>query len=91
MINAGTNRAPAKLEGLQKVSHSCHVANHYLAPTPTPTWLAMRLSLLSGLFLATVTGVFAAEDSDVLDVTAANFETVVRPAELILVEFFASW
>jgi protein disulfide-isomerase A1 len=51
----------------------------------------MRLSLLSGLFLATVTGVFAAEDSDVLDLTAANFESIVKPAELILVEFFAPW
>ena len=51
----------------------------------------MRLSLLSGLFLVTVTGVFAAEDSDVLDITAANFDTIVKPAELILVEFFAPW
>ncbi|KIM25527.1 hypothetical protein M408DRAFT_207741 [Serendipita vermifera MAFF 305830] len=51
----------------------------------------MRLSLLSSFFLATVTGVLAAEGSDVLDLTAANFETVVNPAELILVEFFAPW
>lgn len=51
----------------------------------------MRLSLLSGLFLATVSGVFAAEDSDVIDLTATNFDSIVNPAELILVEFFAPW
>jgi protein disulfide-isomerase A1 len=50
----------------------------------------MRLSLLSGLFLATVSGVFAAEDSDVIDLTAANFDTIVKPADLILVEFFCA-
>jgi protein disulfide-isomerase A1 len=51
----------------------------------------MRLSLFSGLFLAIVSGVFATEDSDVIDLTAANFDSIVNPAELILVEFFAPW
>jgi protein disulfide-isomerase A1 len=51
----------------------------------------MRLSLLSSLFLATVSGVFAAEDSDVINLTAANFDSIVKPADLILVEFFAPW
>lgn len=73
----------------EPAGHLCHVCKS-LSLQPPP-WLAMRLSLLSSLFLATVTGVFAAEGSDVLDITAANFDTVVKPAELILVEFFAPW
>lgn len=53
----------------------------------------MRLSIISSLFLAAVSGVFADEgdSSDVLNLTAANFDEVVKPASLILVEFFAPW
>jgi protein disulfide-isomerase A1 len=50
----------------------------------------MRLSLVS-LLIAAATGVFAAEGSDVIDLNATNFESVVNPADLILVEFFAPW
>jgi len=64
----------------------CHVE------VPTLGQPLMRLSLLTGLLLATLSGtVFAAEDSDVIDLTAANFDSIVKPAELILVEFFAPW
>ncbi|KAG8823434.1 protein disulfide-isomerase precursor [Serendipita sp. 399] len=53
----------------------------------------MRLSLYSSFLLASLTTVFASEGapSDVLDLNASNFESVVNPAELILVEFFAPW
>jgi protein disulfide-isomerase A1 len=51
----------------------------------------MRVSLLSSLFLAAATSVFAADDSDVIDLTASNFESIVNPKDLILVEFFAPW
>ncbi|KAG8808338.1 protein disulfide-isomerase precursor [Serendipita sp. 400] len=53
----------------------------------------MRLSLYSSLLFASISVAFASEGapSDVLDLTASNFESVVNPAELILVEFFAPW
>jgi hypothetical protein len=75
--------------GIQAGCHLCHVeiSNSSLYHLE----LLMRLSLLSGLFLATLSGVFAAEDSDVIDLTGANFDSIVKPAELILVEFFAPW
>lgn len=51
----------------------------------------MRLSLSFTVLLASLTRVLAAAESDVLDLTATNFESVVNPADLILVEFFAPW
>lgn len=53
----------------------------------------MRLSTffqaVSALTLAAL--VTAEGPSDVLDLTAANFESSVNPEPLILVEFFAPW
>lgn len=51
----------------------------------------MRLATLSALLLAAATRVFAADESDVLNLTSANFDSTVDPADLILVEFFAPW
>jgi protein disulfide-isomerase A1 len=51
----------------------------------------MRLSTLSALFFATVASVYAADTSDVLDLTASNFDEKVNPQDLMLVEFFAPW
>ncbi|KAH9006831.1 thioredoxin-like protein [Lactarius hatsudake] len=53
----------------------------------------MRLSTLltsaSSLFLATL--VLAEGPSDVIDLTPANFKSIVSSEKLILVEFFAPW
>ncbi|OBZ70429.1 Protein disulfide-isomerase [Grifola frondosa] len=53
----------------------------------------MRFSHLfsSATALAFLSAVVAEGASDVIDVTAANFDTVVSPEPLILVEFFAPW
>lgn len=50
----------------------------------------MRFSRLfsSAAALAFVQAVLA---SDVIDLTNANFDSVVNPESLILVEFFAPW
>ncbi len=53
----------------------------------------MRFSTLltsaSSLLLATLA--LAEGPSDVIDLTPANFKSVVSPEKLILVEFFAPW
>lgn len=46
----------------------------------------MRLSSLS--FLSFLSAVLA---SDVIDLTPGNFDAVVNPEPLVLVEFFAPW
>jgi len=46
-------------------------------------------SILASLTLATLALAEAA--SDVIDLTPANFKSVVDPEKLILVEFFAPW
>ena len=53
----------------------------------------MRISslLASVLSLALATLAVAEEASDVVDLTPANFKSVVDPEKLILVEFFAPW
>ena len=51
----------------------------------------MRLSLSFTVLLASLTSVLAAAGSEVVDLTGTNFESVVNPADLILVEFFAPW
>jgi len=52
----------------------------------------MRVStLLPPLFSLWASVVLAAEGSDVLDLDATNFKSVVDPESLILVEFFAPW
>ena len=52
----------------------------------------MRLSAFAShlLTLGTV-AVLAADGSDVIDLTLSNFDSVVNPESLILVEFFAPW
>ena len=50
----------------------------------------MRFShLLSALSL--LTSVFGDGGSDVIDLTAKNFDEIVKPEALMLVEFFAPW
>jgi len=52
----------------------------------------MRVStLLPPLLSLWISLVRAAEGSDVLDLDATNFKSVVDPESLILVEFFAPW
>ena len=53
----------------------------------------MRISLLlaSVVSLTLATLAVAEEASDVIDLTPANFKSVVDPEKLILVEFFAPW
>ncbi|KDQ64544.1 hypothetical protein JAAARDRAFT_118170 [Jaapia argillacea MUCL 33604] len=54
----------------------------------------MRLSsFLSTVSALAIFGLVAAEEtaSDVIDLTPANFDAVVNPEPLILVEFFAPW
>ncbi len=55
----------------------------------------MRYSFLApALALAFASSVFADADappSDVLSLTAADFDDIVNPEPLILVEFFAPW
>ncbi len=50
----------------------------------------MRVSRLfpSAAVLAFIQAVLA---SDVLDLTATNFDSTVKPESLMLVEFFAPW
>ncbi|KAF8639921.1 hypothetical protein AX17_001172 [Amanita inopinata Kibby_2008] len=50
----------------------------------------MRLSVPASL-LAFATLAFAVTDSDVISLTAATFDDLVKPEPLILVEFFAPW
>jgi hypothetical protein len=47
------------------------------------------LTSVSSLLLATLA--LAEGSSDVIDLTPANFNSVVSPEKLILVEFFAPW
>ena len=47
--------------------------------------------LTPAAFLAVASVAYAAEDSDVINLSASNFESVVNPEPLILVEFFAPW
>lgn len=47
--------------------------------------------LTPAAFLAAASFAYAAEDSDVINLSASNFESVVNPEPLILVEFFAPW
>lgn len=49
-------------------------------------WLPSFISL--SIWTASV---LAADGSDVIDLDASNFDTVVKPESLILVEFFAPW
>ncbi|KZT39638.1 protein disulfide isomerase [Sistotremastrum suecicum HHB10207 ss-3] len=53
----------------------------------------MRLSLVSSAVLLGVASFAVANDapSEVIDLTAQNFESLVNPEPLILVEFFAPW
>jgi hypothetical protein len=51
--------------------------------------LATFLSRVSVLSLVPL--VFADDPSDVLNLTHINFDSVVKPEPLILVEFFAPW
>jgi protein disulfide-isomerase A1 len=51
----------------------------------------MRLSLSLSVFLSLASYVLADGDSDVLSLTAANFESSISSEPLILVEFFAPW
>ncbi|KAH9951589.1 protein disulfide isomerase [Amylocystis lapponica] len=53
----------------------------------------MRFSpfLSSAAAFALISAVVAEGPSDVIDLTPANFDTVVKPEPLILVEFFAPW
>jgi protein disulfide-isomerase A1 len=48
--------------------------------------VSQAVSLIALAFLAT-----AESASDVLSLTAANFDSSVKPEPLILVEFFAPW
>ena len=49
----------------------------------------MRIPTFLSLLLAAL--VVAEEPSDVIDLTPANFKSVVDSENLILVEFFAPW
>jgi protein disulfide-isomerase A1 len=72
-------------------SHGLYVSCHVKSKLVPHRVLVMRLSTVSALFFATVASVYAADASDVLDLTASNFEEKVNPQDLILVEFFAPW
>lgn len=50
------------------------------------SWFPYTLSL--SLWTASV---LAAEGSDVIDLDSSNFDSIVKPESLILVEFFAPW
>ena len=52
--------------------------------------LTMRFSTFAS-HLLTLVAVLAADGSDVIDLTLSNFDSVVNPESLILVEFFAPW
>jgi hypothetical protein len=91
---AGIRRRKEKSFRAQKGAATLATSNLHLSSQPhffSPlVSTKMRLSLVS-LLVAAATGVFAAEGSDVIDLNATNFESVVNPADLILVEFFAPW
>lgn len=47
--------------------------------------------LATASFLALAVSVFADAESDVISLSASNFEELVNPEPIILVEFFAPW
>ena len=51
----------------------------------------MRFSLLASSAAALFASFVAADASDVINLTAENFDAVVQPEPVILVEFFAPW
>lgn len=51
----------------------------------------MRFSLLVSSSIALLASFVAADASDVVSLTSENFDAVVKPEALILVEFFAPW
>ena len=51
----------------------------------------MRFSLLVSSGVALLASLVAADASDVISLTSENFDAVVKPEPLILVEFFAPW
>ena len=51
----------------------------------------MRFSLLVSSSVALLASLVAADASDVVSLTSENFDAVVKPEPLILVEFFAPW
>ena len=51
--------------------------------------LSSILSSASSLFLASLA--VAEGASDVIDLTPSNFQSVVNPESIMLVEFFAPW
>ncbi|TFY68678.1 hypothetical protein EVJ58_g843 [Rhodofomes roseus] len=51
----------------------------------------MRFSLLASSAVALYASLATADASDVINLTAENFDAVVKPEPVILVEFFAPW
>lgn len=51
----------------------------------------MRFSLLVSSGVVLLASLVAADASDVLSLTSENFDAVVKPEPLVLVEFFAPW
>jgi len=62
-------------------------------PDPTSATKKMKFQrLLSTVSLAALFALArAGEDSDVIDLTPSNFDEIVKPESLMLVEFFAPW
>lgn len=62
------------------------------APLPLTTMRYSSIfSSVSALALALATLAAAEEASDVINLSASDFDSLVNPEPLILVEFFAPW
>lgn len=66
-----------------------HVTKYRTPFNPSSFPPLMRLTTRLASFLALWTALVQA--SDVVELDSFNFESVVNPEELILVEFFAPW